>query len=328
MSDEKVEKDVKPLLSVILATKGNKTVFLERCIKSLQNQTLQQFETIVVYSIYPEGLSKLFEDCHILALKENGRTLGAARNLGVKSAKADIVVFIDDDAEAPNDWLSKIYSTFQQYPSLMCLGGAHLTPVEEGNSSVLRFVEGSFAELQRRKVVLDRSAVGKIAGCNVAYRKIIFDKIGPLSETLRSGEDWEFHIRIAENGYALRFDPQIPVWHHRQGLKHAFKNSSNMVPFFFSWKALKYSRHEYFFASFYLSNFLFLILIATLFISPIVFVSFLALILLCYFIFTAVRTRMHDRRLVYFPLVVLFTLARIFGFYYGILKQIASKLHS
>jgi glycosyltransferase involved in cell wall biosynthesis len=327
MLDETIDETKKPLLSIILATKGNKPQLLERCIKSLQNQIFQQFEVILVYSIYPSELSKLFEDCHILTLKENGRTLGAARNLGVKFAKGDIVVFIDDDAEAPEDWLSKIYSTFQQYPSLICLGGAHLTPIEESKSNPLRFVEGSFAESQMGGVViLNRSAVGKIAGCNVAYRKMIFDKIGPLSETLRSAEDWEFHIRLAENGYDMRFDPRISVWHHRQGLKHAFWNSSNLVPFFLSWKTLKYSRYESFFASYYLSNFLFLVLLITIFISPLVFGLLLVLILLGHFTFTAIRTRVHDRRIMYYPLVVLFTLARITGFYFGILKRAISKI--
>ncbi len=328
MPDEVTKKAVTPLLSVVLATKGNKTVFLERCIKSLQNQTFQQFEVILVYSIYPAGLTKLFEDYNILTLKENGRTLGAARNLGVKNAKADIVVFIDDDAEAPVEWLSKMYSTFKAYPLLMCLGGAQLTPTDESKSNPLRFVEGSFLESQMGgTVILDRSAVGKIAGCNVAYRKTIFDKIGPLNEKLRSGEDWEFHIRLVENGYNLRCDPSILVWHHRQGLKHAFWNSSNMVSFFLSWKTLKYSRHESLFASYYLSNILFLVLLVTLFVSPIVFVLLLALILLGHFTFTAIRTKVHDRRIIYYPLVVLFTLARIIGFYFGIFKRVASKLH-
>jgi GT2 family glycosyltransferase len=72
------------------------------------------------------------------------------------------------------------------------------------------------------RISLDRYAVGKIAGCNVAYRKVVFDKIGYLNEKLKSGEDWEFHIRLAENGYSMRFDPDILVWHHRQGLKHGF----------------------------------------------------------------------------------------------------------
>jgi len=327
MSGEILEKTATPLLSVILATKGSKTELLESCIKSLEHQTFRQFETILVYSIYPSSLSKLFDECHILALKENGCTLGAARNLGVMHAKGDIVVFIDDDAEATDDWLSRIYSEFEHDTSLICLGGAHLTPSDESKESVLRFVEGTFAESHMGEAVIrNRSAVGKIAGCNVAYRKMIFSKIGPLNETLRSGEDWEFHIRLAEKGYELRFDPRISVWHHRQGLKHAFWNSSNMVPFFLSWRTLKYSRYESFFASFYLSNFLFLVLAALIFFSPVAFGLLLAVTLLGHFSFTAMRTGVHDRRIAYYPLVVLFTLARITGFYYGIFKRVAYKI--
>jgi glucosyl-dolichyl phosphate glucuronosyltransferase len=122
LSEKTIEKAVKPVISVVLATKGSKVVFLERCIKSLQKQTFQEFEIVLVYSIFPEGLSELFEECNIFALKENSSTLGAARNLGVRNAKGELIVFIDDDAEAPENWLSRIYSTFQRYPSLFCLG--------------------------------------------------------------------------------------------------------------------------------------------------------------------------------------------------------------
>lgn len=316
-----------PLVSVVLATKGDKTVLLSNCLKSLQKQTFQKFETILVYSTYPEELRSLLEDLKVRAIKETGSTLGAARNLGVKNALGEVVVFIDDDAEAPFDWLSKIYLTFQQYPTLACLGGAHLTPREEGKKSPLRFVEGSFSESRMgENVVLDRSAVGKIAGCNVAYRKNVFSKIGFLDEKLRSGEDWEFHIRLVENGYPLRFDPQISVWHHRQGLKHAFWNCSRLVPFFMCWKTLRYSRYESFFALFYLSNFVFLFLLVTLFISPLAFAAFLFLTLIGHFLFTAIRAKVFNRQLLYYPLSVLFTLARLMGFYFGIFNHLKSKI--
>ena len=210
MQEETSIKADQPMLSVVLATKGNKTLLLERCLKSLQKQIFQDFEIILVYSIFPIGLNNLFKDWNLIAIKENGKTLAAARNLGVKQAKGDIVAFIDDDAEAPVDWLSKINSTFQQNPSLVCLGGPHLTPSEESKKNPLRFVEGVFAESQMRQPVTDRGAVGKIAGCNVSYRKMIFDKVGPLNESLRSGEDWDFHIRLTEKGYSIRFDPTIP----------------------------------------------------------------------------------------------------------------------
>lgn len=327
MPEKTSEKVVKPLISVVLATKGNKLALLERCIESLEKQTFREFEIILVYSIFPKGLSELFETCNIFTLKENSSTLGAARNLGVKHAKGELIVFIDDDCEAPENWLSKICSTFQRYPSLFCLGGPHLTPHEERKKNPLIFVEGSFMESRMGRICFDRSAVGKIAGCNVAYRKVVFDKIGYLDEKLKSGEDWEFHIRLAENGYSLRFDPEISVWHHRQRLKHVFWNSSNMVPFFLSWKTLKYSKYESFFASFYLTNLLFLLLLITLFFSPFVFSLLLSFSLLSHFIFTAVRTKTYSWRIIYYPLAILVTLAGLMGFYFGLFKRVASNLY-
>jgi GT2 family glycosyltransferase len=326
--EETAKRVAEPLISIVLATKGNKEVLLERCIESLRKQTFQKFEIILVYSIFPKGLSALIENCNIFTLKENSSTLGAARNLGIKHAKGELIVFIDDDAEAPENWLSKIYSAFQRYPSLACLGGPNLTPSEESEKNPLTFVQGSFIESRiGQSVCLDRSAVAKIAGCNVAYRKAIFEKIGYLSETLKSGEDWEFHIRLAENGYHMRFDPEISVWHHRQGLKHAFWNMSKMVPFFLSWKTLRYSKYEPYFASFYLTNLLFLLLLITIFISPFVFALFLSFLLLGHFIFTAVRTKTYNWRIVYYPLQILVTLAQIMGFYFGLLQRVASNFH-
>ncbi len=226
------------MISVVVATKGNeRRGELDRCLKSLQEQTFREFEIVIVYSTFPEELKKYLETCNIRALKEIGKTLGAARNLGVKNSKGELVVFIDDDAKAPEDWLNKIYSTFQKFPNLACLGGSYLTPSKEFEESPLKFVVGSFTDSRRGEYISeDRSAVGKIAGCNVAYKKEVFEKVGYINEKYRSGEDWEFHMRLVENGYHLRFDPTMSVWHNRGGLKHTFWNSTRMVPFFLSWK--------------------------------------------------------------------------------------------
>ncbi len=320
--------DNKPLISVILATKGNKEELLEKCLDSLLKQNFQEFEIILVYSVFPEGLRGLIESKGIISLKENSTTLGAARNLGAKQAAAELIAFIDDDAQATENWLSNIYSIFQQYPSVSCLGGPNLTPSLEREKNALRSAQGSFLESRVGQTLrLNKYAVGKIAGCNVAYRKAIFEKNGYLNERLRSGEDWEFHIRLLENGYQLRFDPQILVWHHRQGLKHAFLNMSKMVPFFLSWKTLKYSRYESLFASFYVTNSLFLILLVTIFFSPIIFILLLSLALLFHFAYTAVSTKTFGREIIYYPFQILVTLSQIIGFYYGLLRQIASVFH-
>jgi GT2 family glycosyltransferase len=313
---------IEPLISAVLVTKGDRLVLLERCLKSLQKQTFREFEIVLVYSIFPSNLSSFLENNNLVVIKENGSTIAEARSLGVKHAKGDLIAFIDDDCEAPENWLEQVYSTFVRYPQLSCLGGPPLTSSEDSLKNPLMFVQGSFMQSVMQRVCLDRSAVGKISTSNVVYRKMIFDKIGNFDEKLKSGEDWDFNIRLAEKGYTLRFDPAIFVWHHSHGLKHAFVRSSEMVPFFLSWKTLRYAKYESTFASFYITNSLFLLLLIILFFSPIVFSFLLFFSLLCYFIFAAVRTKTLNRKITFYPLILLFTFARIMGFYFGLFKRL------
>jgi len=326
--ENKVNTVEAPAISVILATKGDKLEFLRNCLESLKKQKFRNFEVIVISKRFPKQLEDVFESEQIRFLEENGSTLGAARNLGVRNAKGNLVSFIDDDAEALEDWLDKISVTFSRFPSLCCLGGPHFTPQDESKKNPLRYVEGSFGEAHLQKTYIDKSAVGKIAGCNVTYKRSIFQEIGYLNENLKTCEDWEFNRRLVENGYGLRFDPEIRVWHHRQGLKHAFQGSSKSAPFFLSWKTFKLLRYDSLLASFYGTNLLFILLLIILFISPYFFVLIFLSFLLGYVIFTAVRTKTYNRKIFYFPLAILLTVARILGFYFGLIKYAALKLHT
>jgi GT2 family glycosyltransferase len=315
-----------PIISVILATKGDKLGFLKNCIESLNKQKFRNFEIILVARRIPKQLETLLESSHVRFIEENGSTLGAARNIGVRNAKGKLVSFIDDDAEASPDWLDKIFLKFSSFPSLSCLGGPHFTPKDESEKNPLRLVEGLFGEAHLQKTQFDKSAIGKIAGCNVTYKRSVFENIGYLNENLRTCEDWEFNRRLLENGCSLRFDPEIWVFHHRQGIKHVFQGGSKSAPFYLSWKTFKLLRSDSLIASFYVTNFLFILLIIFMFVSPISFVVVFLSFLVGYVIFTAVRTHTYNRKIFYFPLVILFTLARILGFYFGLLKFVFSKI--
>ncbi len=326
MVESEVDNVEFPEISVILATKGDKTGFLKNCLDSLKRQKFRNFEIVVVSKSFPKQLEGLFENGRIRFLEEKGSTLGAARNLGVKNAKGNLVSFIDDDAEASEDWLDNISLTFSRFPSLCCLGGPHFTPRVESQKSPLRFVEGLFFEGNSQKIYFDKSAIGKIAGCNVTYKKSVFLEMGCLNENLRTCEDWEFNRRLMEKGCSLRFDPAVQVMHHRQGLKHVFQASSRSAPFYLSWKTFELMRYESFIAAFYITNFLFLFLLVTLFISPFFFFLFFLLLLGGYIVFNAVRAKIHDRRIFYFSLIILLTTTRILGFYFGLIKYVALKL--
>ncbi len=252
--------------------------------------------------------------------------MGLRRNLGVKHSNAALIAFIDDDAIASPDWLSNIYFLFSKYPDLACAGGPHITPKNEKKGRTMHLAEGTFAEiLMGGKVIEGKPAVGKIAGCNVVYRKNVFEKVGLLNEKYRSGEDWDLHIRLCNNGNRIRFEPSVWVWHHRQGLKHAFLNSSKMFRFFMSWSTIKYARYESFFASYYLTNAVFVLLVILAFTSLQLFAAVFLVVFLGYFFFNFMQLQ-QKRSIVYFPLSLVFTLARIGGFYYGFYKYVVLRL--
>jgi glycosyltransferase involved in cell wall biosynthesis len=316
-----------PAISVIIATRGDKIKFLKNCLVSLKNQRYRNFEIIIVSKKLPKELEDLFESERIRFIKEKGSTLGAARNLGVINAKGKLVSFIDDDAEASVDWIGKISETFSRFPSLICLGGPHFTLQNKSEKNPLNYFQGLFFEGNSSKTYFDKSAIGKIAGCNVTYKRSIFQEIGYLNEQLRTCEDWDFNQRLVEKGFSLRFDPDIWVLHHRQGIKHAFQGYERSAPFFLSWKTFKLLRYDSMIAYFYATNFAFVLLLIALLISPLFFVFLFFSLLGGYVIFTAIRTHTYNRKIFYFPLVVIFTAARILGFYFGLVKYAGSKLH-
>jgi glucosyl-dolichyl phosphate glucuronosyltransferase len=50
--------------------------------------------------------------------------LGSARNTALLYARADIVAFLDDDAEAASDWLERLLAVYATHPGAVAVGGA------------------------------------------------------------------------------------------------------------------------------------------------------------------------------------------------------------
>ena len=94
------------MISVILSTYNDeKTIF--NCIKSILNQTYQNFELIIINDCSTDGTKKViksFSDKRIVFL-ENEKNIGrsSSRNKGIAKAKGEFVAIIDgDDIAAPS----------------------------------------------------------------------------------------------------------------------------------------------------------------------------------------------------------------------------------
>ncbi|NES84321.1 MAG: glycosyltransferase [Moorea sp. SIO2B7] len=100
--------------SIVIPTYNRKPI-LEKCLRALENQKLRDskingYEVIVVDDGSTDGTlewltanSEQFP--HVRALSQNHQGAAAARNLGIKEAKADIIIFIDSDLVVTENFL-------------------------------------------------------------------------------------------------------------------------------------------------------------------------------------------------------------------------------
>lgn len=78
--------------------------YLERCIKSVQGQTYKDFEVILVDDGSTDGSGEMCDhfastDKRISVVHQENHGLSYARNIGVKQAKGEYIIFIDSDDE-------------------------------------------------------------------------------------------------------------------------------------------------------------------------------------------------------------------------------------
>ncbi len=104
----------------------NVEVYLEQCLESLINQTLDEIEIICVNDgstdrsgAILEGYKKEYKNIKIINKKNGG--LSDARNYGLKHANGEYIGFIDSDDWAELDMFEKLYNQAEKYNADICI---------------------------------------------------------------------------------------------------------------------------------------------------------------------------------------------------------------
>ncbi|MDC6389770.1 glycosyltransferase [Maribacter sp. PR1] len=104
-----------PKVSVIVPI-YNVEKYLDRCLNSLLNQTLQDIEIILVDDGSPDNCPSLcdayaLKDSRIKVIHKENAGLGFARNSGLEIATGDFVAFVDSDDYVDVNMYQKLYKT-------------------------------------------------------------------------------------------------------------------------------------------------------------------------------------------------------------------------
>lgn len=120
-------REKKPLISVIIPI-YNVEDYLARCIDSIQHQTYDNLEIILVNDNSPDKSGEIIkkyvqEDERIIEIvHESNRGLFQARISGVEAAHGDYIAFVDGDDYISMDWFRKLVQKAEETESDIVVG--------------------------------------------------------------------------------------------------------------------------------------------------------------------------------------------------------------
>ena len=96
-----------PKFSVIIPV-YNVEKYIRRCITSVINQTFKDYEIIVINDGSTDNSIEIAKEFPVKIINSPHVSVSEARNLGVKKAKGEYILFLDSDDYWDNDLLKKL----------------------------------------------------------------------------------------------------------------------------------------------------------------------------------------------------------------------------
>jgi glycosyltransferase involved in cell wall biosynthesis len=224
-------------VSVIINTL-NRDYWLKRVLDALILQTYDNFEIIVVNgpsTDKTDEVLQLYKDI-IKTEKCDVPNISVSRNIGIKAAAGEIVIFIDDDAVPVNKhWIAYYVKAFEDDPELAGIGGKVY-----GSSGELQFF-GRITDIWGSDIIdswLFFNAKGFIeyekkgyfkffGGGNGAYRRQVLIDIGGFDEYYEyQREETDVQARIVRTGKKLEHHPHAHIYH--EGARSLNKKTNYM----------------------------------------------------------------------------------------------------
>ena len=115
-----------PAVSVVVPTR-NRARYLRTSLGSLMRQSLDQpFEVVVVDDASSDETPRLAAELGVLLVRHDSpEGPNAARNAGIRAASGELIVFVDDDVEAPDGWLAALAEGARRHPGRRGLRRSH-----------------------------------------------------------------------------------------------------------------------------------------------------------------------------------------------------------
>ena len=190
-----------PLISVVLPT-YNQLKYLPVAIESILNQTLQDFELIIVNDGSTDGSREYLEsldDPRIVVVHQDNRKLPAALNSGFARARGELLTWTSSDNFCAPIFLEALSQALSAHPEAGFAYSAFAW-IDE-NSRI--------TSIHRDQNLNWHNLIGSNPGnASFMYRRECQTTLGDYDTTLEGAEDWDMWLRLVER-YQVVYVPEV-----------------------------------------------------------------------------------------------------------------------
>lgn len=192
-------KKNKPLVSVVMPV-FNGDRFINKAIESILNQTLKDFEFIIINDASTDKslqiINKYKSKDKRIKLINNRKNIHMSQsiNLGISKAKSDLIARMDQDDIAFPERLKVQYAFLKSHPKVAIVGNNILTVNEFDSITGKRTYPTTSKDL--KKIMFRYSP---FAHPTVMFRKKIFQDLGGLDLRMVPCEDTDFWFKLGVN---------------------------------------------------------------------------------------------------------------------------------
>lgn len=206
-----------PAVSVIIPT-YNCAEYIGEALESVFAQTFTDYELIVINDGSPdvdelERVLLPFQDRIVYIRLQQNRGLAAARNAGVRAARAPLVALLDADDAWESSYLAVQVETLERDPTIDVIY-PNAVIVGDGPDAGLEYMELSPSEgaVTFEGLVSLRCTVMVSA----VIRRETLIRAGMFDESLRACEDFDLWLRIANQGGRIAYHRRVLVRYRRR----------------------------------------------------------------------------------------------------------------
>ncbi len=217
-----------PKVSVIIPT-YNRPHYIWRAIQSVLNQTLQDFEIIVVDDGTKKRADKVvakFADDRIIYI-QNQQSLGggASRNVGIKKARGKYIAFLDDDDEWNKEKLQKQVEAFERCGPEVSVVFCGVEAYDTQGKKIYTTLPNEQGMVQPLEKLLHKCYIWTSA---LMLRQSYIDKGGLFDESFKKNQEWDLLVRLAKISKFFAINEPLTHLHILDEDEYQMGGKSNM----------------------------------------------------------------------------------------------------